>query len=85
MYESENDISKARRMELNALLNRRLADPVDLQMQTKQANRNVKTPNFIGPHQLFDKVPRSVESCADIIAERITQLGGIHEETSQCR
>jgi len=30
MYETENDISKERRTELNALMNRRLADAVDL-------------------------------------------------------
>ena len=39
MYETENDISKERRSELNALMNQRLADAVDLQMQMKQAHR----------------------------------------------
>jgi hypothetical protein len=34
MYETENDISKSRRLELNALMNQRLADAVDLQMAT---------------------------------------------------
>jgi hypothetical protein len=31
MYETENDISQKRRLELNALMNQRLADAVDLQ------------------------------------------------------
>jgi starvation-inducible DNA-binding protein len=81
MYETENDISKERRTELNALLNQRLADAVDLQMQMKQAHWNVKGPSFIGLHELFDKVAQSVEGYVDQIAERIAQLGGIAEGT----
>ena len=81
MYETENDISKSRRTELNALMNQRLADAVDLQMQMKQAHWNVKGPSFIGLHELFDKVDEAVESYVDMIAERIVQLGGIAEGT----
>jgi starvation-inducible DNA-binding protein len=81
MYETENDISKERRSELTALMNQRLADAVDLQMQMKQAHWNVKGPSFIGLHELFDKVARSVEGYVDQIAERIVQLGGIAEGT----
>ena len=81
MYETENDISKQRRAEINALLNQRLADAVDLQMQMKQAHWNVKGPSFIGLHELFDKVSEAVEDYVDKIAERIAQLGGIAEGT----
>lgn len=81
MYETENDIPLNRRTELNALLNQRLADAVDLQMQMKQAHWNVKGPSFIGLHELFDKVYEAVESYVDMIAERIVQLGGIAEGT----
>ena len=81
MYETENDISRERRSELNTLMNQRLADAVDLQMQMKQAHWNVKGPSFIGLHELFDKVARSVEGYVDQIAERIVQLGGIAEGT----
>ena len=38
LYETENDISKERRSEPNALMNRRLTDAVDLQMQMKHAH-----------------------------------------------
>ena len=38
------------------LLNARLADAIDLELQAKQAHWNVKGPNFIGLHELFDKV-----------------------------
>src|SRR5208282_5846912 len=81
MYETENDISKNSRVELNALMNQRLASAVDLQMQMKQAHWNVKGPSFIGLHELFDKVDEAVEDYVDMIAERIVQLGGIAEGT----
>src|SRR6476661_4792368 len=81
MYETENDLSEAGRSELNALMNQRLADAIDLQMQMKQAHWNVKGPSFIGLHELFDKVDEAVESYVDMIAERIVQLGGIAEGT----
>lgn len=80
-YRTENDISKKSRLELNALMNQRLADAVDLQMQAKQAHWNVKGPSFIGLHELFDNVDEAVESYVDLIAERIVQLGGIAEGT----
>jgi starvation-inducible DNA-binding protein len=81
MYETENDISEKRRGELNALMNQRLADAVDLQMQMKQAHWNVKGPHFIGLHELFDQIDEAVEAYVDLIAERIVQLGGIAEGT----
>jgi len=81
MYETENDISQQRRSELNALMNQRLADAVDLQAQMKQAHWNVKGPHFIGLHELFDQIDEAVEGYVDLIAERIVQLGGIAEGT----
>ena len=81
LYETENDIAASLRMELNALLNQRLASAVDLQLQMKQAHWNVKGPSFIGLHELFDKVDEAVEGYVDMIAERIVQLGGIAEGT----
>jgi len=81
LYETENDISKDRRAELIALMNQRLADAVDLQMQMKQAHWNVKGPHFIGLHELFDQIDEAVESYVDLIAERIVQLGGTAEGT----
>jgi len=81
MYETENEIPQKHRAELNALMNQRLADAVDLQLQMKQAHWNVKGPHFIGLHELFDKIDEAVESYVDLIAERIVQLGGIAEGT----
>ena len=81
MYETENDLPKTARTELSALMNQRLADAVDLQMQVKQAHWNVKGPHFIGLHELFDKIAEEVEDYVDLIAERIVQLGGIARGT----
>lgn len=81
VYETENDIPQERRSALIILMNQRLADAVDLQAQMKQAHWNVKGPNFIGLHELFDDIDEAVESYVDLIAERIVQLGGIAEGT----
>ena len=81
MYKTGNDMSEGHRLELNAIMNQRLASAVDLQMQMKQAHWNVKGPNFIGLHELFDKIAEATESYVDLIAERIVQLGGIAEGT----
>lgn len=81
LYETENDLPKAARTELIGLLNQRLADVIDLQLQLKQAHWNVKGPHFIGLHELFDKISEEIEEYVDMIAERVVQLGGIAEGT----
>ena len=83
LYETENDIPQNERRELSALLNCRLADAIDLQLQMKQAHWNVKGPNFIGLHELFDKINEAVADYVDLIAERGVQLGGIAEGTAR--
>ena len=81
LYKTENDIPRDHRLQLSGLMNQRLASAVDLQMQLKQAHWNVKGPNFIGLHELFDQVAEAVEDYVDMIAERIVQLGSIAEGT----
>ena len=82
-YETENDLPKNTRAEVIGIVNQRLADVIDLQTQLKQAHWNVKGPNFIGLHELFDKIAEEVESYVDLIAERAVQLGGIAEGTAR--
>ena len=65
------------------LLNRRLADAIDLQLQSRQAYWNVKGPHFMALRELFDKVEQGVEEYANLIAEHIVQLGGMAEGTAQ--
>jgi len=65
------------------LLNARLADAIDLELQAKQAHWNVKGPNFIGLHELFDQVAASAAKYKDDIAERAVMLGGVAVGTAQ--
>src|SRR5713101_1045714 len=65
------------------LLNRRLADAIDLQLQSRQASWNVKGPHFMALRELFDQVTQGVEEDANLIAARIVQLGGMAEGTAQ--
>jgi starvation-inducible DNA-binding protein len=65
------------------LLNARLADAIDLFNMTKQAHWNVKGPNFIALHELFDDIAERIEAHADLIAERAVILGGIAQGPSQ--
>jgi starvation-inducible DNA-binding protein len=80
-YKTANDLPKKSRAEVITLVNKRLADAVDLHMQMKQAHWNVKGPNFIGLHELFDKIHEATGEYVDTIAERAVQLGGIAEGT----
>jgi starvation-inducible DNA-binding protein len=83
MFKTKNDLPEATRVKAVELLNARLADAIDLQTQTKQAHWNVKGPNFIALHELFDKVNEDVEDYVDLIAERAVQLGGVAEGTAR--
>ena len=76
MHRTSNDLPKNTREEIVKLLNERLADSVDLHMQMKQAHWNVKGPNFIGLHKLFDEIYEATEEYVDKIAERAVMLGG---------
>jgi starvation-inducible DNA-binding protein len=80
-YSTKNDLPEAARLEAIGLLNQRLADCIDLQLQCKQAHWNVKGPTFIALHKLFDEINEDVEAYVDLLAERIVQLGGIAEGT----
>ena len=81
MYKTKIDLSEKIRRNVAAILNDRLADAIDLQSQVKQAHWNVKGPNFIALHELFDKISDAVLEQIDDIAERVTSLGGTAEGT----
>jgi starvation-inducible DNA-binding protein len=76
MHTTKNDLPEPVRTQIIALLNARLADAIDLQTQTKQAHWNVKGPDFIALHKLFDEINASVEDYVDDLAERAVTLGG---------
>ncbi|PZO53286.1 MAG: DNA starvation/stationary phase protection protein Dps [Alphaproteobacteria bacterium] len=77
MYSSHLDISDHVRKGAIALLQARLSDALDLEAQLKQAHWNVKGRDFQQLHELFDKVHDEIEEFVDLLAERITTLGGV--------
>jgi starvation-inducible DNA-binding protein len=83
MYSTHNDLAASVRQASIELLQPRLADAVDLFTQVKQAHWNVKGPDFIALHELFDRIAEIVEGQGDDIAERITALGGRADGTAR--
>ena len=73
---TKNDLPADVRERLVAMGNRLLAGCLDVAYQAKQAHWNVKGPQFIALHELFDKVAEGVEGGLDEMAERAVQLGG---------
>jgi starvation-inducible DNA-binding protein len=83
MSRKNNALPEEQQAKLTEILNRRLADAIDLQLQSRQAYWNVKGPHFMALRELFDKVAEGVGEYANRIAERIVQLGGRAEGTAQ--
>lgn len=75
-FDTRNDLAPDVRRDMVALLNQQLADTFDLMSQTKQAHWNVKGPQFISLHEMFDEFAEGLEGHIDDIAERATALGG---------
>lgn len=76
-YTTKIDLPPLVREQVVRLLQQRLNDAIDLDAQLKHAHWNVKGPQFLQLHQLFDNLHDDVEGVVDVIAERITALGGI--------
>jgi starvation-inducible DNA-binding protein len=83
LHPSRHDLPAATRTKVAALLNQSLAYALDTQLAAKQAHWNVKGPQFIALHELFDKVHGVLTDAVDELAERCVQLGGQAEGTLQ--
>ncbi len=83
MYETNNDLAPTIRRSASEMLNEHLANAIDLHLQAKQAHWNIKGPNFVGLHELFDRVAAQASEYSDLIAERAVALGGIARGTLQ--
>jgi starvation-inducible DNA-binding protein len=83
MFATKNDLTKPVRTKIIATLAASLADAIDLQTQCKAAHWNVKGPQFIALHKLFDEVNEAIEEHIDNLAERLVQLGGVAEGTAR--
>lgn len=80
-FQTRNDLSSDVRQKMVELLNRELAQTLDLYTQTKHAHWNVKGSEFFQLHELFDQLAEDVFGFIDKIAERATALGGYAQGT----
>lgn len=76
LYPTRIDLSSDIRAGVIATLNTTLAATLDLKTQVKQAHWNVKGMDFYQLHELFDEMASELEEFVDMIAERVTALGG---------
>ncbi len=76
LHPTKIDIPEATRAKLVDLLNARMADTADLASHAKQAHWNVKGKDFQQLHELFDEVADTIAPYVDMLAERVTTLGG---------
>lgn len=77
LYETRVSIPAKSRKKIVAMLNQNLADLSDLYSQTKHAHWNVVGPRFYQIHKLCDELAKIIENHVDVLAERITALGGV--------
>ena len=76
MYASPSNLTPESRRTIADGLNARLADGLDLHLQTKVAHWNVKGPLFPSLHPLFEQFATSLAAFNDAVAERAVTLGG---------
>ncbi len=76
LYGTRIDLAEDVRVSAIAILNQTLAATLDLKTQTKQAHWNVKGMDFSQLHELFDEMATELEEYVDMVAERVTALGG---------
>lgn len=75
-YPTRIDLPMEVRSQVVQILNTSLAATLDLKTQTKQAHWNVKGMDFYQLHELFDELAGELEAYVDLVAERVTALGG---------
>ncbi len=83
LYPSRIDLSENTREKVASILNATLATTLDLKTQAKQAHWNVKGMQFSQLHELFDTISGELEGYVDMVAERVTALGGFAMGTAR--
>jgi starvation-inducible DNA-binding protein len=77
LHATRIDIPLEIRAYVTTMLNRTLACTVDLRSQVKQAAWNVKGSACLQLQALFDTLAAELDTYTDLLAERITVLGGM--------
>ncbi|MGL4884317.1 MAG: DNA starvation/stationary phase protection protein Dps [Waterburya sp.] len=83
LYSTRIDLAEDIRVKVIEILNQTLAATLDLKTQTKQAHWNVKGMDFYQLHELFDEMATELEEYVDMVAERVTALGGVAMGTAR--
>ncbi|MBB3949010.1 DNA starvation/stationary phase protection protein Dps [Aureimonas jatrophae] len=83
LHPTKNTMNENLRASMVELLQKHLGTAIDLSYAAKQAHWNVKGFNFIAVHKLFDELHEQAEAYVDLIAERLTGLGGQARGTVQ--
>jgi starvation-inducible DNA-binding protein len=83
LYSTRIDLAEDIRVKVIEILNQTLAATLDLKTQTKQAHWNVKGMDFYQLHELFDEMATELEEYVDLVAERVTALGGVAMGTAR--
>jgi starvation-inducible DNA-binding protein len=76
-FKTRIDLDVNTRQEMVLTLNQQLADTFDMLSLVKQAHWNIKGPNFIALHKLLDEIADGLMEYVDMLAERVTALGGL--------
>lgn len=76
LFPTRNPLELEHRTMIVDDLNRHLADLADLYSLAKHAHWNVIGEEFFMWHGLFDTIAEGIEDYTDMVAERITALGG---------
>jgi len=77
LHSTRIDMPAETRLEIIGGLNQTLASTLDLKTQVKQAHWNVKGMDFYQLYELFDDMASELEEYIDMVAERVTALGGV--------
>lgn len=83
LFPTQNYLPEQVRTASIELLNQVLVDATDLLTQLRAAHWNLKGPNFVGLHELFEDIYEDLAEHVDDVAERATALGGEARATAR--
>lgn len=80
---TRNDLGENARLHAVGVLNAVLADASDLTNALRMAHWTVSGPHFVALHEFFGTLYGQMGEATDDIAERVVQLGGTPDGTTQ--
>ena len=83
MHPTRIQLSIEQRHQICTLLQQLLVESTDLALALKVAHWNVRGPQFLPLHELFDQLADKLRGHGDDLAERIAQLGGQPDATAK--